>query len=203
MKNNQTQLKHWLAIRRAQTTDADQLSGLVARNIHLAHKGHYTEEELLIWERGYSISAMKEQISHRQVFILLYNNAVCGTIQLDDREIKGLYTDPRGAGFGSILMGFIVSHLRSEGYDWAELSSNRWSVGFYKKHRFKVLEKEIVHWEGHPFEEFRMRRDFTKPSKNDSDQYIQTMWLGILYAFLFPSWGYATIKILHHVHSFI
>lgn len=150
----------FLSVRKAGLHDADQLSDLITKNVRHFHGAHYTVKEIKIWQDGYSKIAMEQQILNREVFVFENDKAMCGTIQWGNPEIKGCYIHPhfKGLGLGNLLLNFMVSYLKSTSHKRIELTSNEWTVGFYKKHGFKVLGLEAVYWSGHRFEEYRMAR---------------------------------------------
>lgn len=145
--------------RRATIEDASAISDLIIRNINYFHIDHYTANEIEIWERGYSTVEVEHQINGRAVFVLvLEDEQICGTVQVDGSEIKGFYIDPKfaGLGLGSRLNKAIINYLKEKGIYNIELTSNKWMIGFYEKQGFKLLGKETVFWEDQPFTEFRM-----------------------------------------------
>lgn len=148
-----------LTIRRTRLCEAYKIAEMVCSNIRSSFSPYHNEDELRVWVEYYSKTEIERHIREREVFVLLFNGKLRGTIQLDGHEIKGFYTDQRGVGFGNMLMQFMLSRLRLSGHNWVCLTSNEWAVGFYESHKFKVLCKTVMHYEGHPFEEFFMRRE--------------------------------------------
>jgi hypothetical protein len=148
-----------LIIRQAEKCEAIGISGMIATNIRLSFSKHHSKDELKVWTSTYSPGEIERHILEREVFVLQFNGELRGTIQLDGHEIKGFYTNPKGVGFGNILMQFMLCRLRLSGRKWACLTSNEWAVEFYKRHKFKVLCKTVMYYEGYPFEEFFMRRE--------------------------------------------
>ena len=55
----------------------------------------------------------------------------------------------------------MLTEIKIRGYYSIQLTSNKWTVGFYEKNGFKLIGKEIVYWENHPFSEYRMIKDLT------------------------------------------
>lgn len=149
------------AIRKALINDADELSSLIIKSVDFFHAKNYTDEELAIWKRGYSPNDLKNQILKRDSFVIVAKDIIAGFIQFDPPEIKGFYIKPKfiGKGFGNILLHHTLEIIKANGYEHIELTSNKWTIGFYKKNGFKLTGKEIVYWENHPFVEYRMEKD--------------------------------------------
>lgn len=151
------------AIRKPQISDAFPISKLIINCINFFHSRHYTDEELAIWQRGYSPSKVKEQLLNRQSIVLEVANEICGLIQFEFPELKGFYIHPKfiGQGFGGILLQEMLSTLKIKGSKQVELSCNKWVVDFYKKYGFELIGEEVVYWENHPFIEYRMIKKLT------------------------------------------
>lgn len=149
------------AIRKALINDADEVSSLIIKSVDFFHAKNYTDEELAIWRRGYSPNDLKIQILKRDSFVLVVKDIIAGFIQFDPPEIKGFYIKPKfiGKGFGNRLLHHTQEILKTNGYKHIELTSNKWTIGFYKKNGFKLIGKEIVYWENHAFVEYRMEKD--------------------------------------------
>ena len=145
-------------IRATAVDDAPAISEMIIRNVNHFHSDNYTAEELEIWRRGYSILEVEKQIQNRQSFVLEYDERIAASIQFDAPEIKGFYVNPKykGMGFGKRLFNFLLSSLSENGCNHFELTSNKWTVGFYEKFDFEVIGEEVVYWEEHPFTEYRM-----------------------------------------------
>jgi GNAT superfamily N-acetyltransferase len=150
-------------IQKALIDDAQEVSELIIKSIDFFHAKNYTNEELAIWKRGYSTSDLKNKIANKLSYILKVNNRIAGFIQFDNTEIKGFYVKPKfiGKGFGRILLQYMLTEIKIRGYYSIQLTSNKWTVGFYEKNGFKLIGKEIVYWENHPFSEYRMIKDLT------------------------------------------
>lgn len=160
---NQHQSNNYYTIQKALITDAQEVSELIIKSVDFFHAKNYTNEELAIWKRGYSTSDLKNKIANRLSYILKVNNRIAGFIQFDNTEIKGFYIKPKfiGKGFGRILLQHLLSEIKRHGYFSIELTSNKWTIGFYEKNGFKLIGEEIVYWENHPFTEYRMIKDLT------------------------------------------
>lgn len=151
-----------LGIRPALLEDASLLNPMIIECINKVHADHYTAEELKVWEDGYSTTQLESQISTRQVFVLETKGVLRGLIQWDAPEIKGHYVDPvhRHKGYGRLLLDFLVQELKDQGIDRAELTTNHWTVGFFKQQKFTWVAQETVYWGGLPFTTNRMIRNF-------------------------------------------
>jgi ribosomal protein S18 acetylase RimI-like enzyme len=148
-----------VAIRKAKMEDAVALNEMITRNVDHFHINNYTKEELAIWHRGYSVSEIETHIQNRLAFVLETKGAIRGSIQFDSSEIKGFYIDPQleNQGLGRQLFQFMLAYLIEKGEIEIQLTSNKWTIGFYEKFGFELVEKEIVYWENHPFTEYRMK----------------------------------------------
>lgn len=158
---HQNHIKPLLTIRAAHLDDAPALSQLITNNINHVHGSNYTAKEIELWQDGYSVSEMKTQILNREVFVLENGNTLCGTIQFDAPELKGFYVEHthRGRYFAAILMDFLLGNLKYNGYDFVQLTCNRWTIDYYKRFRFRLVEKIPMYWKGHWFEEWKMIRE--------------------------------------------
>lgn len=160
---NQHHSDNSYTIQNALIDDAKEVSELIIKSVDFFHAENYTNEELAIWKRGYSTSDLKNQIANRLSYILKVNNRIAGFIQFDNTEIKGFYIKPKfiGKGFGRILLQHMLTEIKICDCYSIQLTSNKWTVGFYEKNGFKLIGKEIVYWENHPFTEYRMIKDLT------------------------------------------
>lgn len=158
---NQHQSNNYYTIQKASITDAQEVSELIIKSVDFFHAKNYTNEELAIWRRGYCPKNLKNQILKRDSFVIVVKNIIAGFIQFDPPEIKGFYIKPKfiGKGFGNILLHHTLEIIKANGYEHIELTSNKWTIGFYNKNGFKLTSKEIVYWENHPFVEYRMEKE--------------------------------------------
>ena len=156
--------KSSLNIRSAKIDDAKAISNMVIQNVIHFHTDNYSEEELLIWQRGYTAIEIENQIKTREVFVLEKETNIRGIIQFEAPEIKGFYIDPnyKKIGNGAILLQFMLSKLQQHGYFEVELTCNQLAIGFYEKFDFELIGQEIIYWENHPFIEYRMRKKLSR-----------------------------------------
>lgn len=152
--------KNSFTIRKAVISDAYEVCELIKKSIDFFHTHHYSIEEIEIWKRGYTVPILEKIISKKLSYIIQIDNIIAGFIKFSAPEIKGFYIKPRfsNKGFGKQLFQYILNVVKSKGYPTVELTSNQWTLDFYKKNGFELIGEEIIHWENHPFIEYRMMK---------------------------------------------
>lgn len=147
-----------IQIREAAPTDAPAISALITNSVDHFHSTHYSEAALVAWRKGYTAEKVAHQIRSYWSLVLELEEDIGGFIQFDPPEIKGFYLEPRfsGRSLGRLLFEYLLDALAAKGYQQVELSSNAWTIDFYKKFGFQLVREEVVVWEGLEFVEYRM-----------------------------------------------
>lgn len=92
-----------------------------------------------------SFSAVVEDIKDAEVFSLVEEDKILGTVTLDGAQISGLYVDPdyAGQGVGRILLKFIEKYAKSKKRKSVYVYSTLNAKNFYSKSGYKALSVAI------------------------------------------------------------
>lgn len=135
-----------ISIRKAQAQDARRISDLIRNNLEQLNLNNYSEAQVNTWTAANSPAKILNQLKRRSLFCAFEHNKMVGTIGLDAEMVVGLYVayTHTGKGVGAKLLRYLEDYAREQGILKLELLSTPSGKGFYQKHGFKSIRKEIT-----------------------------------------------------------
>lgn len=148
-------------IRKAEITDAKNLSELICENAEKILKQHYNEEQWEIFIRYYSIEAITNKIKSQSVFCAEHDDELVGTIALDGDFVVGFYTKLKSMnqGIGKLLIAHLENYAANKGLEKIQLASSPEALTFYYKNGWQKVKDFIVNYYGVGFEETLMVKE--------------------------------------------
>lgn len=148
-------------IRKAEITDAKNLSELICENAQKILKPHYNEQQWKIFSRYYSIENMRDKIKSQIIFCAVYNDEIVGTIALDGDFVVGFYTKLQNMnrGIGKLLITHLENHAANSGLKKIQLASTPEGLAFYYKNGWQKVKNFMVNHYGVEFEETLMVKE--------------------------------------------
>ena len=106
-----------MKIRKAKPEDAEEIYKLRIETIEKINRKDYIKEEIEGFKRLYSKKVIIEKIKSTEMFCIIENNKIIGTIYLQGNKIGGFFirSDYTGKGIGSILLKFIEEYAKNKG----------------------------------------------------------------------------------------
>lgn len=148
-------------IRKAEITDAKNLSELICENAQKILKPHYNQKQWEIFSRYYSIESMTDKIKNQVVFCAAHDDEIVGTIALDGNFVVGFYTklQSMNQGIGKLLITHLEKHAANSGFEKLQLASTPEGLAFYYKNGWQKVKNFMVNHYGVEFEETLMVKE--------------------------------------------
>lgn len=145
-------------VRKAQISDAKQLSELILENAEELVRPHYSEEQWNIFIKYYSEEVVAEKIGRQVVFIAEKEGLIVGTVALEDDFVVGVYTRLQnvGQGIGKLLMAHLENYAKDSGVTQLQLAASPTGLAFYYKNGWEKVKEFIIEYYGVGFEETLM-----------------------------------------------
>jgi len=126
---------------KAKKGDAKEISVCRQKAIKKLNSNGYSKKGLKDLLDNSSFSSVVLDLSDYEIFILIHDKNVIGTVSLGKNQIGELYVDPdyAGRGIGEKLLRFIEKYAKSKDMQSVYLFSALPSEGFYKKNGYKSL----------------------------------------------------------------
>lgn len=147
-------------IRRAQLSDAGQLSDLICENAQKLLKPHYNNEQWDIFIRYYSEQVLSEKIASQTVFCAERDGEIVGTVALDGDFVVGFYTRVQNVnqGIGKQLMTHLELYAQNNGLNTLQLAASPEGLAFYYKNGWQKVKDFTIEHYGVGFEETLMNK---------------------------------------------
>lgn len=147
-------------IRRAQVSDAEPISQLIAENTQQVAANGYTEAQKEAWILANTPQMVHQQLLERQMFCAIASDTIVGVIGLEGPKVVGLYVHPRalGQGIGRTLLKHLESCAKASGIDELYLYATPAGRPFYRKNGYSVGLQEDVLIDGVVFSETKMHK---------------------------------------------
>lgn len=129
-------------IEKAQVSQAEEISKLRIDSIKKYNSNDHTKEVFDYLIGRQSPEVLKKKIDTRDFFVVMENNKIIGSVDLDDNEIKGLYvlSSRIKEGLGAKMLTFIESVAKKNGIKIVNLCATKSAVPFYEKNGYKLIE---------------------------------------------------------------
>lgn len=147
-------------VRKAITSDAEELSALIRETALEILRPQYSEEQWSIFSRYYSTPVMLEKIRTQVFFCGINNKTIVGCIGLHDGCVVGFYTrlNFRSQGVGTMLMAHLEAYSRELGLNELKLAASPAAVDFYSKNGWQKVKDFVVEHCGVEFHETLMKK---------------------------------------------
>ncbi len=143
-----------IVINRATDGDASRLFDILVEATQVGCIDYYPEEIINDWHRGRTKRGMKGIIAGETFYVLSEDGEIKGFVHLNDREVIGLFVDPKehGKSYGRALLLFALKEIKERPVKvFATLNA----VEFYAKFGFEKVkllvvrrnERDIYVWE--------------------------------------------------------
>lgn len=132
-----------MRIRRFRGEDAVQTARCIARGLEGVSSRHYPREIICHVKNNYSAKRLREGEGGVERFVAVEGARIIGTIGLEKEGwIMGLFVCPgfMGRGVGSRLLSRIEEAAKKKGLRRIRAHVAVNSVGFYKKHGYRVVK---------------------------------------------------------------
>ena len=130
-----------IEIRKAILSDASDISKLIIDSTQ-KNPNNYSIAQQNAWIAYNSEERISSFIENRDVFCLMVDDLLKGTISLEYNEIQGFYVqyEGRGQGYGVKLLDYAEEFAISKDYECLILSSTPSAEGFYQKQGFQPMK---------------------------------------------------------------
>lgn len=130
---------------KAKKGDAKEISVCRQKAIKKLNSKGYSDKGLRDLLDNSSFSSVVLDLEDYEIFILVEDKNVIGTVSLGKNQIGELYVDPdyAGRGIGEKLLRFIEKYAKSKDISNIYLFSTLPSEGFYKKNGYKAMNLAI------------------------------------------------------------
>lgn len=124
---------------KAKKGDAKEISACRQKAIKKLYGNGYSEKGIKDLLSHSSFSSVVMDLADYDIFVLVDDGNIIGTVSLGDGQIGELHVDPgyAGRGIGKRLLSFIEKYARSQGLDEIYVFSGLPSERFYRKHGYK------------------------------------------------------------------
>ena len=149
-----------MEIRMATEKEARRISYLIYKSIdHISDKS-YTEDQIYIWKKINTPSAIRKSLENRVIFCAFEKNKLVGTIGLKGDEVVGLYTCywKTRKGIGGRLLKHLEEYARENGLPALKITSVPSAENFYLRKGFKFYQAVVTDLEGIKFDEKEMTK---------------------------------------------
>lgn len=147
-------------IRKAQLSDAAELSALICETAQTLLKPHYSKEQWDIFTGYYSVQALTGKMPRQAVFCAESDGLIVGTIALDEDLVVGFYTRLQhiNQGIGKRLMTHLETYAQSKGLAELRLLASPVGLAFYYSNGWQKIEELTIEYHGVNFEETLMTK---------------------------------------------
>jgi N-acetylglutamate synthase-like GNAT family acetyltransferase len=137
---------------KARYQDIPEISLLRQKAIREINARDYDEKVIDTLLKKNDIFGTTMRYEKGEIFCLVDNNQIIGTIALDGNKITGLYVHPdkNGYGYGKRLVTFIERYAKKKQIQKLILYSSLTAQGFYEKLDYRLIKKNI--WATSEFE---------------------------------------------------
>ena len=136
-----------MKIRKATKRDVNKISRLILNTLNKINSKEYKEKQLKIEKESHKVKELKKEIKEKIFFVLIDDEKIIGTIQLDLKEkaIDRLYLNPKyfGKGFGKKLLVYAEDYAKKKKINKIKLYPTDYALKFYKKSGYKIIRKFI------------------------------------------------------------
>ena len=137
-----------IKIRKAKKEDVRKISLLRRKTINKINSKYYPENMIKILVEKNNLKNTFVRIKEEEIFCLLKNKELLGTISFKKNKISGLYIKPKniGKGYGKMLMKFIEKYAKEKRIKKLILYPTKNAEKFYLKLGYKKSGK-ISRWD--------------------------------------------------------
>lgn len=140
-----------MKIRKATEKDVSEISRLIRTTLKKINYKDYPKEVInFLIEKNFPAN-IRRRLKEREVFCLINNGKILGTINFEGDKIGGLYikSSEIGKGIGTKLMNFIENYAKKKGLKKVRLYPTKTAYKFYINRGYKFKRKHI--WKGEGF----------------------------------------------------
>jgi len=131
-----------MIIKKALPTDAEEISLQRIETIKKLNSQDHEKEEMEYLLGRQTLEVLKKKIKSRDVYVMVENKKIIGSVDLDDNEIKGLYvlSSRIKKGIGTKLLKFMEEIAKNKGIKIINICSTKSAIPFYEKNGYKLIE---------------------------------------------------------------
>ncbi|MEK6891294.1 MAG: GNAT family N-acetyltransferase [Nanoarchaeota archaeon] len=132
-----------MKFRKAKIGDAKEISILRKNTIKKVNGWNLKKEEIIYLMNRNNPKIIMEKIKKRDMFCLISNKKIIGTVDLHDGEIGSVYVHYKFVrkGIGTKIMDFIEDYAKKKGIKVVHLKSAKQAKSFYLKRGYKLIKK--------------------------------------------------------------
>lgn len=132
-----------MKIRKANIKDAKEISKLRRNTFKKINSKYYPHKHILIFCKKNTPKKIRKKIREKEMFCIVENNKILGTVYLYKDLIGGLYVrhDKIKKGIGTKLLKFIENYARKKGIKKVKLYSTKYGYPFYVKNNYKLVKR--------------------------------------------------------------
>jgi N-acetylglutamate synthase-like GNAT family acetyltransferase len=132
-----------MKIKKAKEKDAKEISRLIKNTFKNINAKDYTKKHILSFNGQNSPKKILDKMKERDVFCLLDNNKIIGTIDLEKNKIGGFFIHHNhiNKGNGTLLLKFIENYAKKKKIKKVILCSTKYAYKFYLKNNYKLVKK--------------------------------------------------------------
>jgi len=129
--------------RRANDFDAEEIVILRKNTFEKINGKNLAREVLDVLNKKNGVSTILDKMKKREMFCLIENENIVGTVDLNGDEIGGVFVryDLVGKGIGTKLMDFIEKYSKNKGLQKVFLRSTKYVKEFYIKRGYGLMDE--------------------------------------------------------------
>lgn len=150
-----------ITIRRANESDAGELSQMISDNAKITLAPYYSEKQWNVFIKYYSAEALERKIRQQLFFCGESDGVIVGSVALDNNFVAGLYTHVNylNRGIGTKMMKHLEAAALERSLDEIRLAASPAGLNFYLKNGWRIVEDIVIDHYGVGFEETLMAKE--------------------------------------------